>query len=65
MAAKELGTVTSGSNHPWRVKWDEFSHDIYVESLSSFGSWGGGTYVGKASSAADAMHKAEAFLYNK
>ena len=32
--------------------------DIYV-------SWGGWTYVGKASSPGEAMNKAEAWLYNK
>ncbi|MDD5529652.1 MAG: hypothetical protein PHX21_06440 [bacterium] len=65
MAANEIGTVKSGSGHPWQVKWDAVSHDVYVYSLGSFGSWGGGTHVGKASSAGEAMQKAEAFVYNK
>ena len=57
MAAKKIGTVKSSSDKTHTVEWDEYSHDVYID--------GGWTHVGKASSAGDAMRKAEAYLYNK
>ncbi|MDY0152129.1 MAG: hypothetical protein RBS43_07650 [Candidatus Cloacimonas sp.] len=53
-----IGTVKSGSKKSYEVKWDESSKDVYV-------SYAGWTRVGSASSAGDAMRKAEAWLYNK
>lgn len=58
MAAQVLGRVKSGSGKSYEVKWDSLSKEVYV-------SYAGWTYVGKASSAGEAMNKAEAWLYNK
>lgn len=58
MAAVVIGRVQSGKTRKsYEVKWDEVSKDVYV-------SYGGWSYVGKASSAREAMIKAEAWLYN-
>jgi hypothetical protein len=53
-----VGHVKSGKGSRYAVRWDQYSKEIYVD-------YAGWTYVGKASSAADAMTKAEAWLYNK
>lgn len=58
MSATVIGTVKSGSRKTYEVKWDQMSKDVYV-------SWGGWAQVGKASSANEAMNKAEAWLYDK
>jgi hypothetical protein len=58
MSAQEIGTVKSGSGKTYYVKWDSASHDVYV-------SYAGWSSCGKASSAGDAMNRAEAFLHNK
>ncbi len=58
MSASVIGQVRSGSGKTYDVKWDEPSKDVYV-------SWAGWSNVGKASSAHEAMVKAEAWLYNK
>ncbi len=58
MAAIIIGRVKSGSGKNYEVKWDQSSKDVYV-------SWGGWSYVGKATSAREAMNIAEAWLYNK
>jgi hypothetical protein len=58
MGATVLGWVKAGSGKSYEVKWDHSSREVYV-------SWGGWTSVGKASSANEAMNKAEAWLYNK
>lgn len=59
MGASVIGSVrTASSGKQYEVKWDERSQDVYV-------SWAGWANVGKASSAAEAMRKAEAWLYNK
>lgn len=58
MAATVIGSVKSGKKKTYKVKWDERSKDVYV-------SYAGWSRVGKASSAGDAMRKAEAWLYNK
>jgi hypothetical protein len=52
------GQVKSRTGKPYEVKWDSASRDVYV-------SWGGWSHVGKASSAGEAIQKAEAWLYNK
>jgi len=58
MAATVIGRVNSGKGKSYEVKWDSYSHEVYV-------SYSGWTLVGKASSASEAMNKAEAWLYNK
>jgi len=58
MAAKVIGAVRSGSGHRYEVKWDEKNKELYV-------SYAGWSHVGTAGSAAEAMRKAEAYLYNK
>lgn len=58
MSAIVVGRVKSGSGKTYEVKWDSFSHEVYV-------SYAGWSLVGKASSAIEAMTKAEVFIYNK
>ncbi len=58
MSATIIGRVKSGSRKSYEVKWDQAKRDVYV-------SYAGWTKVGQASSAGDAMNKAEAWLYNK
>jgi hypothetical protein len=41
MAAPAIGTVKSGSGKTFRVAWDQYSHDVYVD-------WAGWTNIGKA-----------------
>lgn len=58
MAATVIGRVKSGKGSSYEVKWDSSSRDVYV-------AYAGWTSCGKASSASEAMNKAEAYLYNK
>ena len=59
MSATVIGRVTSGKNNKsYEVKWDSTSRDVYV-------AYAGWTGCGHASSASEAMKKAEAFLYDK
>ena len=58
MAASVIGNVKSGKGKSYQVKWDQANRDVYV-------SYAGWTHVGKASSAREAMNKAEAWLYSK
>lgn len=58
MSAQEIGTVRSGSGKTYYVKWDTMSHDVYV-------SYAGWSSCGKASSAGDAMRRAEAYVHDK
>lgn len=58
MAATVIGRVKSGKGNSYEVKWDQISRDAYV-------AYAGWTNVGKASSANEAMNKAEAWLYYK
>lgn len=58
MSASVIGTVKSGKGKSYEVKWDQSNRDVYV-------SYAGWTGVGKASSANEAMNRAEAWLYNK
>lgn len=58
MAAEVIGRVKSGKGQSYEVKWDSSSRDVYV-------SYAGWSACGKASSAGEAMRKAEAYLYNK
>ena len=54
----KLGTVKTARGNLYTVRWDPHSREVYV-------SYAGGTYVGKAGTAAEAMSRAEAWLYNK
>lgn len=59
MALQKIGRVTSGKTRKsYEVFWNPADRNAYV-------GWGGRTNVGKASSASEAMNKAEAFLYDK
>jgi len=58
MSATVIGRVKSGKGQSYEVKWDSASRDVYV-------AYAGWTNCGKASSAGEAMNKAEAYLYNK
>jgi hypothetical protein len=58
MAAQILGRVNSSKGKSYEVKWDSSTNDVYV-------SYSGWSHCGTATSAGDAMRKAEAFLYNK
>ena len=58
MSATIIGRAKSGSGKSHEAKWNQSSRDIYV-------SYAGWNYVGKASTANEAMNKAEAWLYNK
>lgn len=55
MAAIVIGRVKSPKGNTYEVKWDSYAKDVYVA----------GSHIGKASSAAEAMIKAEAYVYNK
>jgi hypothetical protein len=58
MSAEVIGRVKSGAGKSYEVKWDHSCHEVYV-------SYSGWASCGKASSASEAMRKAEAFLYDK
>lgn len=58
VGGETIGRVKSGSGKSISVSWDPYSHEVYV-------AWAGWTLVGKAGSAAAAMRKAEAWLYDK
>ncbi|MBI5161626.1 MAG: hypothetical protein HY996_09475 [Micrococcales bacterium] len=58
MSAEVIGRVKAGSGRSYEVKWDPASHEVYV-------AYAGWSSCGRASSAAEAMRKAEAFLYDK
>jgi len=62
MASPAIGKIKKGAN-VWEVKWD--GTRVYVRKMGG-GLFGNPTQsVGSASSAQEAMTKAEAFLYNK
>ena len=58
MSAQIIGKVKSGKGSCYEVKWDPVTKEVYV-------GYAGWTHIGKASSAGEAMNKAEGFLYNK
>ena len=58
MAATIIGRVKSGTGKSYELKWDQSSRDVYV-------AYAGWSHIGKASSANEAMNKAEAYLYDK
>jgi len=57
----KIGTVKSRSGKSFEVSWETDRH-VYVKGSGFMDS---NTKVGKASSAGEAMTKAEAFVYNK
>ena len=59
MGAEVIGHVKSPKGKDYEVKWDPYGHEVYV-------SYGGVSKCReKASSAAQAMRIAEAFLHDK
>lgn len=56
--APTIGNVRSGKGQSIAVAWNDADDKVYV-------AWAGWTFVGKATSARDAMRKAEAWLYDK
>ena len=58
MSSQIIGSVKSASGNKYDVKWDSQSKDVFV-------SYGGWANCGKATSAPNAMNKAEAYLHNK
>lgn len=56
MGNPTIGWVTSPKGKRFEVAWNKISGEVYV-------SYAGWSYVGRAYSAADAMTKAEAWLY--
>ena len=58
MALQEIGKVRAGSGKHYQVFWDSSDKSVYV-------GYAGRTKVGTASSANEAMNKAEAWCYNK
>ena len=56
----DCGTI-KGARYTWRVLWDDFTHEVWVREVLS----GRTEYVGKASSAKEAVAKAYTFInYN-
>jgi len=57
---QNLGRVKSGKTpgKTYEVKWNPSDKRVYVKVA-------GWTYAGQATSAGEAMQKAEAFVYNK
>ena len=58
MSSTFIGKVKSQVGKTYEVKWDERNKDVYV-------TYAGLSKVGQASTAAEAMRIAEAWLYNK
>ncbi len=59
MAAEVIGRVKGGSTgKSYEVKWDPHGKEVYV-------AYAGWTGCGQASSAGEAMRKAEAWVYEK
>ncbi|MBN1154430.1 hypothetical protein JXB12_05855 [candidate division KSB1 bacterium] len=59
MSLIEIGRVRGGKSHKsYSVFWDSSSREIYV-------GYAGRTFIGKASSAQEAMHKADAWVFDK
>jgi len=58
MAETKLGRVKAISGKTFEVKWNSSDKTVYVNNY-------GWTNIGKATSASEAMTKAEAWAYNK
>jgi hypothetical protein len=67
MAASQIGKVTAPSGKVYEVRWDASSKDLYIKYTGSLMpmSEGASTHIGRASTATEAMTKAEAAVYNK
>lgn len=63
MASQEIGKVKSGSGKTYIVFWDHSSKDVYVGTYGWVGT--SKESIGRASSAGDAMRRAEAAVYNR
>jgi hypothetical protein len=61
MGREVIGRVKSGSGKSWDVKWDQKDSEVWVQASG----WTSPERAGRASSAGEAMRKAEAYLYNK
>lgn len=60
MGSEKIGKVKGGSSgKQFDVRWDPSSKEVYID-----GDWGR-AFVDKASSASEAMRKAEAWAYQK
>ena len=58
MSAETIGVAKSKIGNSYEVKYDKASGFVYV----SYSCW---TEIGKVTSVADAMQKAEEFLFDK
>ena len=58
MGVERIGRVKSGKRKEYEVFWNPSDRTVYV-------GYAGKSRVGKASSAAEAMRMAEAWLYDK
>lgn len=59
MSLQEIGSVKSGkTKKSHSVYWNPSDKTVYI-------GWAGRTNIGKASSASEAMNRAEAYLYDK
>jgi hypothetical protein len=66
MAVEQIGRLKSGKTRKdYKVFWDAGTRSVFVGTFGGFLSSGGSKNVGKASSASEAMRKAEAYLYDK
>lgn len=61
MGYQDLGSVRSGKGAVWRVRWDPATRKVHVQKSTFTNAESCGT----AGSASEAMHKAEAHLYNR
>lgn len=58
MGVEKIGRSKSGGGKSYEVYWNPSDRQVYV-------AWGGRTNIGKASSAAQAIRMAEAWLAGK
>lgn len=58
-----VGKVKTASGKTYEVKWSGGDRTVYVSPSGSL--WGDSTKIGQASSAQEAMQKADAWGYNK
>lgn len=59
MVLTEIGKVKGGkTGKSYSVYWNSSGKEVYV-------GYAGRTYIGKTNSAQEAMHKAEAWVYDK
>lgn len=67
MATQVIGKVKSPSGKTYEVKWDATSKDLYIKYTGGLTPLSGGsaTNIGRASTAQEAIIKAEGAVYNK